>query len=113
MNCEVDAQTSYPHFNWDSADLMGELKAFRLHAEFMFNGPLREMNEEEKCCYLILLVVEKGRKVFSTCTTTDAEQEVLQNYCDRFQAYVQPESNRTNCTAKSKNQGKHECGQRE
>ena len=93
MNYKMDTQASNPHFNWDRADLVGEWKAFRQHAEFMFRGPLREKNEEEKCCYLMLWVGEKGRKVFSTWNMTDAEQKVRQNYCDRFQAYVQPKSN--------------------
>ena len=66
------------------ADLVGECKAFRQHAEFMFRGPLKGKKEEEKCCYLMLWVGEKGRKVFSTWNMTDAEQKVLKNYYDRF-----------------------------
>ena len=74
---------------------MGEWKAFRQHVEFMFKGPLRAKNEEERCCYLMLWVGEKGRRIFSTWPwdMTDAQQKVLQEYYDRFQAYVQPKSN--------------------
>ena len=64
----MDAQTSNPHFNWDSADLVEEWRAFRQQAEFMFKGPLRRKNEERKCCSLTLWVDEKGRKVFSNGT---------------------------------------------
>ena len=89
----MDTASSNPKFNWDSADLVGEWKAFRQHVEFMFKGPLRAKNEEERCCYLMLWVGEKGRRIFSTWDMTEAQQKVLQEYYDRFQAYVQPKSN--------------------
>ena len=41
----------------------------------------------------MLWVGEKRIKVFPTWNMTDAEQKVLQNYYDRFQAYVQSKSN--------------------
>ena len=91
----MDTASSNPKFNWDSADLVGEC-------------PLRAKNEEERCCYLMLWVGEKGRRIFSTWDMTEAQQKVLQEYYDRFQAYVQPKSNPflqdTNCTARFKNQ---------
>ena len=93
MNSKTDTASTSPKFNWDSADLVGEWKAFRQHAEFMFKRPLRVKKEEEQCCYLMLWAGEKGRRIFSTCNTTDAQQKVLQQYYDRFQAYVQPKSN--------------------
>ena len=43
----------------------------------MFKGPLRAKNEEERCCYLMLWVGEKGRKIFSTWDMTDAQQKVF------------------------------------
>ena len=79
MNYKIDTQASNPHFSWDSADLVGEWKAFIQHAEFMFRGPLRGKNEEEKCFCLKLWIDEKERKVFSTWNVTDAEQKVDQN----------------------------------
>ena len=93
MNSKMDTVSSDPKFNWDSADVVGKWKAFRQHVEFMFKGPLRAKNEEERCCYLMLWVGEKGRRIFSTWDMTDAQQKVLQEYYDRFQAYLQPKSN--------------------
>ena len=46
MNCKMDAQTSNPHFDWDSADLVGKWEAFRPHAEFMFKGLPTRKNKE-------------------------------------------------------------------
>ena len=62
----------------------GKWKALRQRAEFIFKGPLRG---EERW------VGQKGRKVFSTWNMTDAEQKVLQNYYESFQAYIQAKSN--------------------
>ena len=58
----------------------------------MFTGPLRAKNEEERCCYLMLWVGGKGRRISSTWDMTDTQQKVLQEYCNRFQAYVQLKS---------------------
>ena len=46
MNSKMDTASSNPKFNWDSADLTGERKAFRQHVEFMFRGPFAK-NEDE------------------------------------------------------------------
>ena len=73
--------------------MLVEWKAPRQHVEFMFKGPLRAKNEEERCCYLMLWVGEKGRRIFSTWNMTAEQKKVLQEYYDRFQAYVQPRSN--------------------
>ena len=45
MDGKMDTASSNPKFNWDSADLVGEWKAFRQHVEFMFKGPLRAKND--------------------------------------------------------------------
>ena len=108
MNSKMDTASGNPTFNWDSADLVGEWKAFRQHAEFMFKGPLRAKNKEERCCYLMLSV---GRRIFSTWDMTDAQQKVLQEYYDRYQAYTYnpnqtPFWQDTNCTTRFKNQVK-------
>ena len=93
MNSKMDTASDNPKFNWDSTDLVGEWKAFRQHVEFIFKGPLKVKNEEERCYYLMLWVGEKGIRILSTWNITDAQQKVLQEYYDRFQAYVQPKSN--------------------
>ena len=95
MNSKMDTASSNPKYNRDSADLVGEWKAFRQHVEFVFKGPLRSKNEEERFCYSMLWVGEKGRRIFSTWNITDAQQKVLKEYYDRFQAYVQPNFRKT------------------
>ena len=47
MNCKMDAQTSNPHFDWDSADLVGKWEAFRPHAEFMLKGYREERTKKK------------------------------------------------------------------
>ena len=76
----MDTGSSNPkEKNRDSASLVGEWKAFRQHVEFLFKGPLRSKNEEERFCYSMLWEGEKGRRIFSTWNITDAQQKVLKS----------------------------------
>lgn len=83
-----------PKMEWDSGDLPTAWKNFKEHCQFLFNGPLQEKSEEVKCNYLMIWVGEKGRKVYSTWTLTEDEQKLIQTYYDKFQAYVEPKSNK-------------------
>lgn len=60
----------------------------------MFNGPLKEKSEEEKCNYLMIWVGEKGRDVYSTWHITNEEKKKLETYYTKFQAYFEPKSNK-------------------
>jgi len=82
-----------PVMDWQSHDLDSAWKAFKTHVEFMFNGPLKEKDEPQRCAYLMLWVGEKGRNIFSTWDITDEEKKVIKNYFDRFEQYVKPRSN--------------------
>ena len=106
MNSKMDTASSNPKFNWDSADLVGEWKAFRQHVEFMFKGPLRAKTEEERCCYLMLWVGEKGRRIFSAWNMTDTQQKVLQGSRPTYNP-IKPNFGKIQfCTARFKNQVK-------
>ncbi|XP_056891952.1 uncharacterized protein K02A2.6-like isoform X1 [Takifugu flavidus] len=59
----------------------------------MFSGPFKEKSEEEKCSYLLLWIVDKGRGLYNTWTLTKEERKVLKTYYDHFQAYVEPKVN--------------------
>ena len=83
-----------PKIDWESGDLPGTWKKFKSHTEFMFNGPLKEKTEEEKCSYLMIWVGEKGRDVYSTWHITNEEKKKLETYYTKFQAYFQPKSNK-------------------
>ncbi len=63
----MDAQT--PKMDWSASDLPTAFREFRAHTEFMFGGPLRKKDEEEKCNYLMVWVAIMGRlNVNSTWT---------------------------------------------
>ena len=83
-----------PKFNWESNDLPREWKNFVSNATFMFNGPLKEKSEAEKCNYLMLWVGDKGRDVYGTWALTNDEKKSLKTLCEKFKAYVEPKSNR-------------------
>lgn len=42
-----------------SGALPGVWKKFKAYAEFLFNGPLKEKSEKEKCNYLMIWVKKK------------------------------------------------------
>ncbi|VDI15831.1 Hypothetical predicted protein [Mytilus galloprovincialis] len=82
-----------PCMNWDSGDLPGTWKAFKTHCEFMFQGPLKKKQGDEKCAYLMIWVSEKGRNVYITWDMTAEDQKKLEKYYENFEAYVKPKSN--------------------
>ena len=84
---------STPKMDWSAEDLPTAFKAFKSHCEFMFGGPLKKKDEEEKCNYLMLWVGEKGRNIYSTWTLTADSKKLLKTYYEEFEKYCKPKSN--------------------
>ena len=84
---------SAPSMSWEKQDLEQSWKNFFQHVQFMFTGPLKDKNEEEKCSFLMLWVGEKGRSIFQTWNLNDENKKKLQSYYDGFEQYVKPRSN--------------------
>ncbi|CAC5373014.1 unnamed protein product [Mytilus coruscus] len=82
-----------PCMNWDSGDLPGTWKAFKTHCEFMFQGPLKKKQGDEKCTYLMIWVGEKGRNVYSAWDMSAEDQKKFDKYYENFEAYVKLKSN--------------------
>ncbi|MCG8047630.1 MAG: RNase H-like domain-containing protein [Candidatus Thiodiazotropha endolucinida] len=79
--------------DWDKHDLEQSWKSFKQHVQFMFDGPLKAKDEEEKCAFLMLWVGEKGRSIFQTWNLSDENKKKLKSYFDGFESYVKPTSN--------------------
>ena len=84
---------SLPCMDWERQDLEQSWKSFKQHVQFMFDGPLKKKDEEEKCAFLMLWVGEKGRNLFQTWNLSAAQKKKLDNYYNSFEAYVKPTSN--------------------
>ena len=84
---------SLPCMDWERQDLEQSWKSFKQHVQFMFDGPLKKKDEEEKCAFLMLWVGEKGRNLFQTWNLSAAQKKKLDNYYNGFEAYVKPTSN--------------------
>ena len=82
-----------PFMDWEKQDLEQSWKSFKQHVQFMFDGPLKKKDEEEKCAYLMLWVGEKGRSLFQTWKLSADQRKKLDNYYTGFEAYVKPTSN--------------------
>ena len=61
-----------PKFDWDDTNLPQQWERFKRHIELIFNGPLKEKDEEEKVAYLLLWTGEKGRDIHATWTGISA-----------------------------------------
>ena len=83
-----------PAMNWSATDLPAAWQAFREHAMFMFDGPLSDSQEAQKCNYLMLWIGAKGREVYKTFDMTNDQKKVLGEYYRRFEAHVKPKTNR-------------------
>ena len=82
-----------PSMDWEKQDLEQSWKSFKQHVQFMFDGPLKKKDEEEKCAFLMLWVGEKGRSLFQTWNLSADQKKKLENYYNGFEAYVKPTSN--------------------
>ena len=77
----------------EAHDLEFAWKTFKQHANFIFSGPLKVKSEQEKCSFLILWVVEKGRTVFSTWKLSEEERKKHKGYVEKCEGYVKPRLN--------------------
>ena len=82
-----------PTMNWESKDLVNTWKTFYTHVEFMFKGPLKEKEDEEKCAYLMIWVGEHGREVYGTWDVSEDDRKKPDALRAKFANYVEPKSN--------------------
>lgn len=83
-----------PRINWDSSNLVDEWEKFERHVKLIFDGPLKEKDEEQKVSYLLLWVGDRGREIRHSWKDISADDEKkLQTYYSKFQKYVQPKLN--------------------
>ena len=64
-----------PRMDWEAEDIESTWKTFNQHANFMFSWPLKEKLEPEQCLYLMFLVGEKGRTIYSAQKLSEMEQK--------------------------------------
>ena len=91
----MDKHTSgaLPYMDWEKQDLEQSWKSFKQHVQFMFDGPLKKKDEEEKCAFLMLWVGEKGRSLFQTWNLPADQKKLLDSYYNGFETYVKATSN--------------------
>ncbi len=82
-----------PKMDWNNADLVNTFKKFKSTCLHYFNGPLKNISEEEKCSYLLIWTGDEGIELESTWGLSVHEKKKLDTYWTRFEAYVKPKSN--------------------
>lgn len=76
-----------------SGALPGVWKKFKAYAEFLFNGPLKEKSEKEKCNHLMIWVKKKGRDVFNPWhITNEGKRKHLRHITRNFKHILNPKA---------------------
>lgn len=82
-----------PCMDWDSSNLPEAWKKFTCHVNLIFQGPLKEKEEDVKVNYLLLWVGDRGRDIYNTWELTGDDRKKLKPHLDKFQQHVQPKLN--------------------
>ena len=81
--------------DWTSSgpDLKVRFKRFRQKNEMLFDGPLKQRTEKQKCKYLLLWTGDYALDLFNTWTLSEEEKNKLAEYWNLFEEHVKPQSN--------------------
>ncbi len=85
-----------PKIDWESKDLATEYKDFKDYINLLFEGPHCDgWTDAQKASAIVSWSGPKGRKAFSTFTWTNAaDKKKPDNVLDKFEAYVEPKTNK-------------------
>jgi len=82
-----------PTMDWGATDPIQAMKQFKALCTLMFKGPLKEKSEQEKVAYLQIWSGAEGIELVSTWSLSNTDQNKLETYWEKFEAYVAPKSN--------------------
>ena len=84
----------YPVMQWDGDNPKENWQRFKQHVELMFTGALKSRTEQEKCCYLLIWVGQKGRDIYNTWSDiSDDDRKKLVTYYECFENQLSPKAN--------------------
>jgi len=83
--------------NWSAKNLTEEWRKFKQHAELMFQGPLKNVQEDSKCAYLLIWVGETGREIFNSWNLSDEDSKNLDALYTNFTTHTLPRKNSVFC----------------
>lgn len=93
-----------PSMNWKAMNLDQEFRRFKLHCDFVFDGPLASKNAAAKAGYVMTWLGDKGREIYSTMTWAPAvgenaaENKTPEGIFNKFENYVKPKKNTIRAT---------------
>ena len=82
-----------PRMDWASAIAPEALKKFKSLCDLMFDGPLKDKEEETKVKYFLIWSGDEGKELVSTWKLTAGETKKLDTYWTKFETYLAPKSN--------------------
>ena len=91
----ASAAFEHPKIDWEAADLYQEFERFRSHVDFVFAGPLSELEAKQRAGWLGTWIGEQGREIYRTLNwTDDAEKQDPVKVLDKFAGYIRPRKNK-------------------
>ena len=91
----ASAAFEHPKIDWEAADLYQEFERFRSHVDFVFAGPLSELEAKQRAGWLGTWIGEQGREIYRTLNwTDDAEKQDPVKVLDKFANYIRPRKNK-------------------
>lgn len=84
----------HPKIDWDAADLYQEFERFRSHVDFVFDGPLSELEAKQRAGWLGTWIGEQGREIYRTLNWEDGEKQDPVKVWDNFANDITPRKNK-------------------
>ena len=80
--------------DWTSLeDVHKRFKFFKQKCEFIFEGPLEEVDEKKQVRHLLLLAWDKGLEIYNTTTLENDDKNKTKEVLDVLENYTKPQSN--------------------
>ena len=82
-----------PSMNWSARNLNEEWRKFAQHARLMFKGPLRAVEEDSQCAYMLIWVGETGRDIYNSWNLSEEDSKKIDILYDQFEKHTLPRKN--------------------
>ena len=77
-----------PMFSWESKPLFHYFHRFELHHIRIFNSPLRNITQQQKINYLVLLLGRQAETIVANDHHMDNERDTVKTYYELFENHI-------------------------
>ncbi|CAJ1066454.1 Transposon Ty3-G Gag-Pol poly [Xyrichtys novacula] len=95
MATMASAAFEHPKIDWEAADLYQKFERFRSHVDFVFAGPLSELEPKQRAGWLGTWIGEQGREINRTLNwADDGEKQDPVKVLNKIAGYIRPRKNK-------------------